>query len=745
MAPRSQDPMLSDGSVSIYGQFAKVLEHQLPKLRSHEDNSFDDSILQDRVHQLFEIVQQFSAIASEKAFKVKEEEVYNGVSSPEEFENWELEMKLWRLVEKLYITRLIPNELEQEQKLEELTSILRWLQDNTPDVLIPDSEDNLNPRNKWSYTRIAVSTAQYKPLVGKDIDLDLVENLDVDAPLRTDQRIEPADEEKDAEIFEVIYKFVLLGHIKSAIDYAKDTGNFAMALILTGGLDDSDDMSDTLQQSKMVKSTWIKLVYKLSQNPRLSQFERLIYTYLSGGDISGNLEIASASYDEYMNVLINQLLVYQYLKNEKHKSVDNIHIPPPQAKSTKDVLTIVSSAAGTNAQKESTHLIRNISASVMINEVESLIKNVNKNTDNNVLRILTHLGIFLALVKPYQNPKDLGNAITEYVSRLFDSNQADLAPLYLSLIPDEEDAKKAYYSILTAITDKEERARQLHVAKKVASLHVDDDTVIVADDAPKEKLENVLKSIVEREIEETAPYYKQSNGAIVIFDEDLDDSISKEDSRLCNAVDLFYENRMFEDAIESTITIIRRFLMMGKLASLKRFSKDKNFKNLVSDYNVQKMGAENDEISEDTKLELIHYENFVEGLRLLSQWRSFHAGLSTYDGSTVEASLNKTTKLMTNLVSSWLKDFLDPMLMEFRTLYVPYLIIELITIYENARMKDWKYIRLAFNLIEEVANDGVNDYLKCFETSGRLQEFLAKVGQLSAIATEQGKQGLYCL
>lgn len=87
-----------------------------------------------------------------------------------------------------------------------------------------------------------------------------------------------------------------------------------MALILTGGLDDSDDMSDTLQQSKMVKSTWIKLVYKLSQNPRLSQFERLIYTYLSGGDISGNLEIASASYDEYMNVLINQLLVYQYLK-----------------------------------------------------------------------------------------------------------------------------------------------------------------------------------------------------------------------------------------------------------------------------------------------------------------------------------------------------------------------------------------------------------------------------------------------
>ena len=76
---------------------------------------------------------------------------------------------------------------------------------------------------------------------------------------------------------------------------------------------------------------------------------------------------------------------------------------------------------------------------------------------------------------------------------------------------------------------------------------------------------------------------------------------------------------------------------------------------------------------------------------------------------------------------------------------MPYLIIELITIYENARMKDWKYIRLAFNLIGEVANDGVNDYLKCFETSGRLQEFLAKVGQLSAIATEQGKQGLYCL
>lgn len=747
MTYQLQNLALKDESISVDIQFAKVLENQLSKIRSYKSTTFDDTNNQQQIHPAIEIAQQFGEIASQRALEVKSREINDDIFSQEEFDNWELEMKLWRLVEELYSLRLHPNEVEQNRKVEELASILIWLQENTPDISISDDDNNLNLHDKWSHTRIALSTAQSKETVEKDIGVELVGQLDADAPLRSDKNIHPADEEIDSINLELIYKFVLLGQISSAIDYAKDTGNLAISLILVGALDENDqvDHITRLGDKGKDKSAWTKLVYELSQNPRLNPSEKLIYTYLSGGDISENLKKASSSYEEYLNVLVKLLLVYHSLENQKQGSFNYIRIPSPQAKSIGEILTIVSTAEGTKAKEESKHPIRIIAASVMINKVNSLIQSVDENTDENILRILTHLAICLALIEPPLNAHVLSTIINFYFSKLSASNQAELIPLYLSFIPDEEEARTLYSSILLSMSDKQERAKQLQAARRIAASVITDDTIIAADDAPKEKLENVLKMAVESVIKETESHYKQSDGIVAIFDEDLEDAVSENDTKLCNAVEWLYDNRMFEDAIEATITVIRRFLLNGKLTSLRRFAEGKNFKNLVSDYNLQNAGIEGDDVSEDKKLELINYENFVEGLRLLNQWRKFTAGKSTYDGSTVEASLDKTTKLMNNLVTNWLKDLLNSLLKEIRTLYVPYLIIELITIYENAREKDWKYLKMAFQLVNQVADDDANDFLECFKASQRLQEFMVRVGQLSTIAAERGLEGIYCL
>ncbi|KAI5966108.1 NUP84 [Candida margitis] len=745
MAYQSQYLIIEDVSISVDGQFAKVLEKHLSSLKSYEETTFEDSINQQQTHLPMEIVQKFSDIVSQKAYDLRVEESHSGAISEKEFQNWELEAKLWKLVGELYNIRLYGNEFEQNGQLEELESIFKWLQSCTPTSSLTDDAKDECTLQKWSNTKRSIINARYKALAGDDTKDDLVEDLDVDAPLRSNKKIESADEQIDSKNFEIIYDLVLEGEIKEAIDHAKDTDNFALALILVGALDeDKEEMVDQIKPS-YVKSTWTKLVYNLSQNPKLGHYEKLIYAYLSGGDISENLDRASRSYEEYLNVLINQLIIYLSLEKEEHASFENIDIPPPQAKSIRDILNIVAAADGTKAKEESAHPIRIITASVMIKEIDLLIQNVDAETDGNIIRIITHLAIFLALVQPSQNPDQLSALITLYISKLSESNQAELIPLYLSFIPDERDARETYSLILSSITDKEKRAKQLQIAKRIASPQVDDDTMIVADDTPKEMLDNVLRRTVERVMNETAPYYQPSDGAIVVSDDDVEDAVSEVDIRLCDAVEWFYDNRMFEDAINSTIVVIRRFLMMGKLSSLKRFAEGKNFKNLVSEYNLQHTGDESEEVSEDTKHELINYENFVEGLRLLSQWRKFVAEKRTYDGSNVETSLNKTSKTMTALASEWLKDLSDPILVEFRSLYVPYMIIELITVYENARQKDWKYIKLAFGLVNQVANDGANDFLKCFTSSGRLQEFLVKIGQLSAIASERGLDGLYCL
>ncbi|RCK59353.1 hypothetical protein Cantr_07357 [Candida viswanathii] len=85
-------------------------------------------------------------------------------------------------------------------------------------------------------------------------------------------------------------------------------------------------------------------------------------------------------------------------------------------------------------------------------------------------------------------------------------------------------------------------------------------------------------------------------------------SVDETDFKLYRAVEWFYENQMYSDAIKASIVVIRRFLVNGKLSSLKQFAAGNNFKQLVTDYNVDNVGENGrDDITEETKEELLEY------------------------------------------------------------------------------------------------------------------------------------------
>ena len=99
----------------------------------------------------------------------------------------------------------------------------------------------------------------------------------------------------------------------------------------------------------------------------------------------------------------------------------------------------------------------------------------------------------------------------------------------------------------------------------------DADMVIVEDD-DNNKLINVLRRTVERVMIETAPNYeRQQNDPVIVKDDES--SVDEIDFKLYRAVEWFYENQMYGDAIKATIVVIRRFLINGKLASLKNLLK----------------------------------------------------------------------------------------------------------------------------------------------------------------------------
>ena len=168
-----------------------------------------------------------------------------------------------------------------------------------------------------------------------------------------------------------------------------------------------------------------------------------------------------------------------------------------------------------------------------------------------------------------------------------ETGNSELIPVYLSFIPDEKDARETYSVILSSITDKEERIKQLQAARSVTQEvfnYHDEDMIIVAED---DKLVNVLRRTVERVMTETENYYRPQEGVdTTISLQDAGSTVDETDFKLYRAVEWFYENHMWADAIKATIVVIRRFLVNGKLSSLKQFAAGNNFKQLITDYNV---------------------------------------------------------------------------------------------------------------------------------------------------------------
>ena len=62
---------------------------------------------------------------------------------------------------------------------------------------------------------------------------------------------------------------------------------------------------------------------------------------------------------------------------------------------------------------------------------------------------------------------------------------------------------------------------------------------------------------------------------------------------------------------------------------------------------------------------------------------------------------------------------------------------------KEARFNDWHYIKSAFSIVNEVANDKNNDFLNCFIACGKLEEFVTLAGKLAAVASERGIKGIF--
>ena len=256
----------------------------------------------------FNILRDFRSIAGSAALKSLEKK-----DSNKEGSDWELEAKLWHLLELLgsYRTSDInPDEmttysynsnavfekklLQEDRDLYQIWIIIVWIQNN----MNPRLTESL-PTSKWSNSIISGG----------------LKSCDLDFPLRDSHaEINVKDKAEDHVFYRYVYHLLLAGKVDSAIEECRLTENLTLSMILCGMQEYLDPVRDTqiqnefeTQQGVKKHALWRRTVYSLSLDSRLDQYERAIYSFLAG-TIPQDDVINDSNWDSDLLLHLNQIL-----------------------------------------------------------------------------------------------------------------------------------------------------------------------------------------------------------------------------------------------------------------------------------------------------------------------------------------------------------------------------------------------------------------------------------------------------
>lgn len=726
------------------------------------EDQFAEALADFRVHEdPFVTIREFRRLCLEQVTRVAS-------SDDSSVHDWELETKLWDLVELLYEFRYridlnqldtLPeypfsslcikqeNWLLRNPQFKQLQLVILWIQRNTSGF----DDEVVDAGQKWGATRRESAS-------GFDMG-NYVDSVDADAQITSDKLIHPSDESTDTAVIRKIYHLVLANEFSEAINVANDTGNYALALILVGAVQeykdpeiDGGNPENDPPRALGVKHklTWKRTTYQLSQLGHLNRYERMIYTYLTGGDISSNIEDAAGIWEPSLLLYCQQILAYHLEKF--WMDISNTKGEPLTAlPQFADITEIITSLPKMSLQLrvQCQEPARIIDSLVITNQEHALFQDV-ASTDAplpvSLVRVVTHLAIIHQLVFKDVAQEDFDSArhsdqitadlIKKYTSILRNKSKAELVPVYFSFVIEETERREAWSRFLSNMTEPTQRQRQLEILRKVGN----HSPIDFADD----QMSNVYHCTVELALNETHHHY-QRQGQVELEAASYDEN----DERLINAVDWYYLNKMYRDFLAAGIVVMQRFLAVGKLGAVVEFARGKNFTKILKDYDRLTIADEGNALDEGARQEFIQYANLINGIQLIDEFHHFVEKGSEWNEK-VDPSLEKISATVGTLIETWFspKSISAPdsetatRYASYRQLYVPYFIFELLKIYVAARARDWQYMEKAFELINSVA-DECHDYLGCFVESDRLTEFVATVGEVATIGLEKGVKGIF--
>ncbi|EPX73454.1 nucleoporin Nup107 [Schizosaccharomyces octosporus yFS286] len=691
------------------------------------------------------------------------EEKYSKASKEEDEElmnHWGLELRTWDLIQRIYSFRNSAQDQSISSHMfssiavleEEFYSkypaafenhlVFNWLRDS------PVQEPDIEIRgNRWFYTRenIKKNSRTHSKFSLEKKDESNVSNLDPDADIRDERRLDERDDNYDRQFIRVAFSLYRAGDFEGLLDLCRKSGNYWRSASLQGAFEYRNSVIDEGLHSETLgnkrKELWRRTCFALTKNKRTDAYERALYGALCG-DLESVLNVCTSWEDAlwaYYNSM-NQYHLDVYL-SDKIPQPDT-HLPPIDSGiglSPEVIFEALDQFPLEEVRTSAAHPLRRLQAYIILNQVDKLFtlahqqleavragstEGILELTSPSSLRIMVHLLLFMRIAGIHVDAYISDSIIQSYIELLASSKKNSLVPLYIPFLSDHIQYE-AYARFLNLIEDGNPRLEQLRLAKKF-ELDIDRAALMsvslafekFADDA-EHSIEINLKS--------------------------LDEPVPLVHTRFISTLEWLIITCQSDDLLVYANCAFRYFLSRGELNSAYLLYTRLPAETLDV-LTTSEIAADNSS-KVQTAYEFMNYRALCRAFHVHEEWNKLMNEPILNDTSSTKASVaykewkksltltsRRCIKLFTELLRA---NFLHPSTMELnedeekelcnklyriRNIYVPEIILNLHGVYFHN--EDYNG---CFALANEVAGEDLKLY-HCLLESGRIEEYAASLG-----------------
>lgn len=499
----------------------------------------------------------------------------------------EHEMDTWSLISSLYQDRFAsekqsgeedmsidayrPSEkkltdmlFEDDQVLRQAQLVVDWLEhiaERYLEDIYNKVEFSMDQKGSWENTLHLLQAQKSGIQPGKL--RNVVSHLDPDAPLRQGKHLVDLDKDDDALLLKYVFFCVRAGRLDEATKVCSKVGQLWRAATFEGWRLYHDPNMEQLGpggslqmvEGNPYRDLWKRSCWRISEDERLSVYERGIYAVLSG-NLKHILPCCS-SWSDYIWAYF-RVLVDQMVENNIHTSFVGsrplLDLPNSFAERSlniKNIFDEVAASSDEKIQKESSYRFNRIQKYIILNDVDSLIEEVHSwctedssHLHPHMIRFMAHLVLFLRSLG-VNNKEDLCDSILEeYIKLLIQERHVDLVALYVANVPRSHQLV-LYSRFLEGIFGTEERKHCLNLAEEVGL-----------------DVRSITKSVVEN--------IRNANTSDFTLDMDLQlEAVTSEEDRVkIGAIEwLTFDLEQRSEALRQANAMMRTFLGARKLSA----------------------------------------------------------------------------------------------------------------------------------------------------------------------------------